>query len=65
MQKKDAIKMEKLKKNLHTIKNANLLPCIVFCFAKAHCLEMATFLDSTFDFTTGEEKGKIKKFLKE
>jgi superfamily II RNA helicase len=50
---------------LQVIIDKELLPCIVFCFSKATCSDLAAKLvEMNYDFNTGEEKGKVKDFLK-
>ena len=63
-QNKATKKFEKFYKNLRAIAKAQLLPCVVFCFSKANCEMIPAQLDPSIDFANGEEKGKIKKFIK-
>lgn len=54
----------KFYKTLLTISREKLLPCVVFCFSRVNCEEIPQQLDPSLEFTNGEEKGEIKKFLK-
>lgn len=38
---------------------------MVFSFSKAMCEDLALALDESLTFTNGQEKGEIKKFLKQ
>ncbi|CDW89600.1 dead deah box helicase family protein [Stylonychia lemnae] len=46
------------------MKQANSGGGVVFCFARSECTDIPNQLPETLEFTTGEEKGKIKNFLK-
>jgi antiviral helicase SKI2 len=51
--------------NLKALSRSNLLPCMVFSFSRAKCEELANALSeqTNSDYTSGYEKGTIKKFL--
>ena len=57
-------KFAKFYKTLITISREKLLPCVVFCFSRVNCEEIPNQLEPSLEFTSGEEKGDIKKFLK-
>eukprot|EP00347_Sterkiella_histriomuscorum_P019452 403341578 len=63
-QNKSNKKYEKFHKYLISISRDKLLPCVVFCFSRAACVEIPNQLQESLEFTTGQEKGEIKKFLK-
>lgn len=49
---------------MRTIAKEGLLPCVVFCFSKVQTEEVPKQLEEHLEFTDGEEKGRIKEFLK-
>lgn len=61
----DSDKYKNFHKNLRVLSKEKLLPCIVFAFSKVKCEEFAQSIYEYMDYTTGKEKGEIKKFLKQ
>lgn len=51
-------------KTIKTIKEKELLPCIVFAFSRAKTVELAESLEGNFDFTDVNTKSIIRRFIK-
>lgn len=63
-EKKQNEKFLKFFKNLKVVQNQKLFPCVVFSFSRKQCEELASNIDEREKFTSGDEVGQIKRFLK-
>ena len=56
-EKKQNEKFLKFFKNLKTIQNSKLFPCVVFSFSRKQCEDLANNIDEKEKFSSGEEVG--------
>jgi superfamily II RNA helicase len=61
---KQMLKYKGLFDHLKTMTSAKLLPCVVFCQSRRECEDIAGAMDRSIDYTNGQQKGKIKQFIK-